>query len=211
MQEVKLSLASKLAKIANEIGAVKKGGRNSQQGYAFIEYAEIAGRIRELLDKYQVIILPEVEDYSVDKITNRSGGAGFHYIIKMNFKIVNGENNEDCYERKWLAEGADYGDKGINKTETAATKYFLMRLFQISEKGDDVDSETPDIQTATKSEVSKQGTATDKQIEAIKKFYLKHYPEPKAREMAEQYRYKTMAEASAELKRLIEEKTNVGN
>ena len=50
----------------------------------------------------------------------------------------------------WLGESADYGDKGVNKAETSGTKYFLMRLFNISEKGEEeADSKTPEI-TETK-------------------------------------------------------------
>lgn len=142
-----LSLASKLAKIASELGAIKKDGKNAQQNYNFIEYAAVAGKLRDLLDKYQVIVLPEVNEYEKEPASN---GKGCHYLLKMTFTIVNGEKPEEQYVRHWLSESADYGDKGVNKAETAGTKYFLMRLFQISEKGDDPDNDSPEVNSEPK-------------------------------------------------------------
>lgn len=139
-----LSLATKLAIIGKKIGAVDKKGINQQQKYNFIEYSEVASRVRSLFDEYHVIIIPEVEDVSFDEVVNKYGGKGYHYILRMNFTIINGDDEEDRECMKWLGEATDYGDKGINKAETAGTKYFLMRLFNISEKGDeDPDNTTP--------------------------------------------------------------------
>lgn len=140
------TLSSKLSNIANEIKSVQKSGRNKEQGYAFIEYAEVAARVRELLSKYRVCIYPEVEDYERTEITSKNGKSGFHYILRMKFLIVNGDDQKDIQERHWLGEGADYGDKGINKAETSAAKYFMMRLFNVSEKGEgEADLESPEF------------------------------------------------------------------
>lgn len=140
----KMSLAAKLATIGKEIGAVDKSGRNTQQNYAYIEYGVVAGRIRELFDKYHIIIVPSVEHVQQDEITNKYGNKGYHYILTMTFLLINGDDNEDREVAAWVGEASDYGDKGINKAETAGTKYFLMRLFNVSEKGDeDADKTTP--------------------------------------------------------------------
>lgn len=140
------SLATRLAKIGKEIGVIKKDGKNKQQGYDFIKYAAVGGKIREVLAKYHVIICPEVEDYSMDEVENSKGNKGYHYVLKMKFLAINGDDHEDKIERHWLSEAADFGDKGINKAETAGTKYFLMRLFNITEIGEkEADETTPDM------------------------------------------------------------------
>ncbi len=159
-----LSLASKLATIGKEIGAIDKSGRNTQQNYTYIEYGVVAGRIRELFDKYHIIIIPNVNDIQQDEITNKYGGKGYHYILSMTFTLINGENPEDQEIASWAGEASDYGDKGINKAETAGTKYFLMRLFNISEKSDDNDANTPYEMTETRkaSKFSDQEIATAK-------------------------------------------------
>ena len=145
-----MTLAAKLARIGYEIGVVKKSGTNMQQKYNYIEYGVVAGRIRELFDKYGVIIVPEVVDYKTDEITNKYDNKGYHYVLKMRFTLINGDDRNDFVMSNWLGESADYGDKGVNKAETAGTKYFLMRLFNVSEKGEEeADKVTPEI-TATR-------------------------------------------------------------
>lgn len=144
------SLATKLAAIGKEIGAVSKSGKNMQQKYDYIEYSVVAGRIRELLDKYHVIIIPNVEQIQQDEVENKYGSKGYHYVLQMSFELINGDDSTDKELATWAGEAIDYGDKGINKAETAGTKYFLMRLFNISEKGDDNDANTPDAISSSK-------------------------------------------------------------
>ena len=159
-QETKksMTLASKLAAIGKEIGAVDKSGKNTQQNYNYIEYGVVAGRIRELFDKYHIVIVPSVENVNQDEVTNKFGGKGYHYLLEMSFTIVNGDDTEDKMISKWIGEATDYGDKGINKAETAGTKYFLMRLFNVSEKGEaEADSESPAPMTETRSKVASNG------------------------------------------------------
>lgn len=157
-QEIKKtqSLAEKLAAIGKEIGAVDKSGKNTQQKYNYIEYGVVAGKIRELFDKYHIIIIPNVESIQQDEITSKYDSKGYHFILKMKFKIINGDNQEEVEEATWVGEGSDYGDKGINKAETSGTKYFLMRLFNVSEKGDDNDAETTEMKATSRSRFSSQ-------------------------------------------------------
>lgn len=130
------TLAAKIAAISKDLGAIKKGGHNKEQHYDFIEYAAVSGKIRELLDKHGVAIIPTVESYERDDVTSRSGATGYHYTLKMRFTVINADDQEDKIEATWMGESTDWGDKGINKAETSGTKYFYMRLFNISEKSD---------------------------------------------------------------------------
>ena len=160
-----LSLASKLAQIGREIGRVNKTGRNAQQNYAFIEYAEVAGRIRDLLAEYNVIIVPKVESVESQTISNKYNSTGFHYMLSMRFDIINGDKPDETIASSWRGESTDFGDKGINKAETSACKYFLMRLFNISEKGEEeTDSKSPEI---TRVERQPKRVYTDEEIDNI--------------------------------------------
>ena len=137
----KPSLAAKIAAISKDLGAIKKGGHNKEQHYDFIEYAAVSGKIRELLDKHGVAIIPTVTDYERDDVTSARGSVGYHYTLKMHFTVINADDQNEKIESDWLGESTDWGDKGVNKAETSGTKYFYMRLFNISEKGD-TDNET---------------------------------------------------------------------
>jgi hypothetical protein len=50
-----LNLWQKLAAITGEVGTIAKYGKNKEQGYAFIEYAAVAGALRTLFAKYRVV------------------------------------------------------------------------------------------------------------------------------------------------------------
>lgn len=177
--EMTLTLAAKLAKIMGELAPISKSGRNQQQGYAFIEYADVAASIRRLLAKYSVMVLPQVTSYERTEIVSKNGMRGFHYVLNMNFLVVNGDDPKDCIERAWVAEGADYGDKGINKSVTAGEKYFLMRLFNVSEKGErDADGDSPELGEAkpiSKSSGTNQAfsRASQKQLDYLKNLLQK--------------------------------------
>lgn len=141
----KLSLATKLALIGKELGATAKAGKNAEQGYKFIEYAAVSGKMRDLLANHHIVVVPAVVDYEKDTVSTARGTTGFHYVVQMRFTAINGDDPDDRIEATWLGESTDYGDKGINKAETSGTKYFYMRLLNISEKSDeDADKTTPE-------------------------------------------------------------------
>lgn len=170
-ETTKKSLAGRLAAIGKEIGAVAKTGQNSgyRESYNFIEYGEVAGRIRELLDKHGVAIVPSVESYEKSTISSSKGSQGFHYILTMKFTAINADDQTDRIESMWVGESADYGDKGINKAITAGTKYFIMRLFNISEKGDDNDANSVEMSAVESYEPKDKGRVpTDAIISKIK-------------------------------------------
>lgn len=131
------TLAAKIAAVSKDLGAIAKTGHNKEQGFDFIEYATVSGKIRELFDKHGIAIIPQVKEILVtENVTSKSGKQGYHFILKMSFQIINADDPQETIERDWLGEATDYGDKGINKAETSGVKYFYMRTFNISEKGD---------------------------------------------------------------------------
>lgn len=139
------TLARKIADISAALGAIAKDGINKEQKYAFIEYAAVAGKLRTIQAEHGVAVFPHVEDYTMNEVRSKFGAIGYHYVLKMKFKVVNADDMNDFIEQSWLGEATDYGDKGINKAETSATKYFYMRLYNISEKGEaEADNNTPE-------------------------------------------------------------------
>lgn len=138
-----LNIYQKLAKISGEIGVVAKDGKNNEQKYAFIEYAAVAGKLRTLFAKYGVVIVPRIKSQERTEITSKYGAKGFHTLAKLEFQVVNADDPSDHFMVEWESEAADYGDKATNKAATAALKYYEMRQFNISEKGDDSDEVTP--------------------------------------------------------------------
>ena len=146
-KEPKLNLYQKLNKISVEIGTVGKTGKNLQQGYAFMEQAEIMMRARKLLDEYGVTIIPETLDrtlYERDVVrTNGKQGIDSHVQVKSKFTLVNSDEPKERIECLWDGgEAIDSGDKATNKAITASQKYFYIKLFNISDK-EDADTTRP--------------------------------------------------------------------
>lgn len=145
-----LNIYQKLAAITGEIGVVAKDGKNAEQKYAFIEYAAVAGKLRTLFAKYGVVIVPRIKSQERTEITSKYGAKGFHTLAKLEFQVVNADDPSDHFTVEWESEAADYGDKATNKAATAALKYYEMRQFNISEKGEDADNVTPELEKIEK-------------------------------------------------------------
>jgi len=161
-----LNLYQKLAKITGEIGVIAKDGNNQQQKYKYIEYETIAGKFRELFSKYGVVLIPSMVEQERSAITTSRGSSGVSTVCHFEFTVVNADKPDDRFVVKWQGEAADYGDKATNKAATAAVKYYLMRQFNISSKGDeDPDSQTPEVATKQQKPVM----ASVRQIVAVSK------------------------------------------
>ena len=168
-----LNIYQKLARITGEVGAIKKAGTNKEQGYGFIEYAAVAGELRGLFSKYGVIVVPRMQQgtkQSRSQVTSARGAMGNYVLIDMYFTVVNADKPDDKFTVGWTGEALDYGDKSTNKAATSALKYYLMRQFNISEKGDDNDEHTPDeiktiepVQHAAPNAAGSYRHATEKQ------------------------------------------------
>jgi len=147
LRHSELNIYQKIAAITGAIGVVEKGGQNTEQKYAFIEYAAVAGKLRVLFAEYGVVIVPRMakfDTWNTEEITTKYGSKGINVRVPFEFEIVNADRPEDSFKVEWVGEAADYGDKATNKAATAALKYYLMRQFNISEKGDDPDQNTID-------------------------------------------------------------------
>lgn len=164
--EKPLNLYQKLAKITGEVGAIKKGGHNSEQKFDFIEYAAVAGELRGLFAKYNVLIVPYMQKASHQtrkEITSKYGAKGQHVVIDFTFVVYNADDPTEKFSVTWTGEAIDYGDKAITKAATSALKYYLMRQFNISEKGDDADAVSPDLGGVSKTAPAK-GTRAAKAV-----------------------------------------------
>lgn len=143
----KLNLYQKLLKITEAVGTIEKTGRNSKQNYSFIEQAQIVAELRPQLAKWGVMIMPETVSRSIERYdVTRSGGykgVDIHANVVSRFTVINADKPDERFVCDWDGgEAIDSGDKATNKATTASQKYFLMKLFNISDK-EDADGESP--------------------------------------------------------------------
>lgn len=141
------NLYKKLLLITEEIGKIDKTGSNSAQGYRFIEQAQVVAEVRVQLAKHGVVIIPETVSRTIDRYVVTKPGykqgdppkeqASYHVNVVSRYTIINADNPEERITCEWDAgEALDTSDKATNKAVTASDKYFLMKLFKISDRDD---------------------------------------------------------------------------
>jgi hypothetical protein len=158
-----LNLYQKLARITGELGAIKKGGTNREQGYAFIEAAAISGELRPLIARYNIVIVPYMATAAKQhrqQFKTAKGTIGTTALIPFTFVVINADKPDEKFSVSWTGEATDYADKVTNKAATAAIKSYLKAQFHISEQGDDPDADSPKIDSDQKPEVTIVNTST---------------------------------------------------
>ena len=156
-----LNLYQKLLKITEEVGKIEKTGKNSMQGYSFIEQAQVVAELRPQLAKWGVFIIPETVSRSIERFENKKGTITVHANVVSRYTVVNADKPDERFVSEWDGgEALDTSDKATNKATTASHKYYLMKLFNISDK-DDADAET--IETVAPVQTVKR-RASQKQI-----------------------------------------------
>lgn len=147
--EKDLPLAIKIAKAANDMGAIAKDGKNKNQDFQFISESAIKAAVRKVSAKYGFTIFPkQIKNITrYERITSR-GGTLYFYDVMQEFVVTDGKEE---MIGDMMGTGSDTGDKAFNKAVTVALKNFEKQLFNVSDKSEnDPDSETPPETTGTR-------------------------------------------------------------
>lgn len=134
------SLAKKLAKVLTQINRVPKNGHNSFHNYKFVTESDLSDAVRAHLGEVGVFIFTDVAEITREEAPPTSkGGKQWLTRVKLTHTFMDGETGETHTVTSY-GEGIDGADKGIYKSITGATKYFLYKNFLIS-TGDDPERE----------------------------------------------------------------------
>jgi hypothetical protein len=144
------NLFQRLAAVQAELEAVPKTGRNTAFNYAYIEQGMVMAVLRPKMAAHGVILVPRIVGSEQSVANTQRGGQLFTERVRMEFTLVNADDPADTLTVSWLAEGQDSTDKAINKALVAGQKYFLMKLFLISD-ADDPDAGGEEVNGTTKS------------------------------------------------------------
>lgn len=151
-----LNLYQKLAAISGGLGAIEKDGNydGGQRGgsYKFISHSQLMGHLRNELARHNVVIVAEVRESRTElreKHTEYNGQSRVsverRVVVTMQFTVTDGDSPESSFTARWFGEGIDNGDKATQKAATSGEKYFLMKLFKVSDK-DDPDAEREEVE-----------------------------------------------------------------
>lgn len=150
------ALFAKMARVMSKISRLKKTGKHPTQGYPFATDADVSDLVRELLAEEGIAFLPGLPTVEQRQIGATKSGAPITRSIASFVFTFGCSETGAIYSLPWYAEADDTSDKGINKTATAAVKYFLLKTFLIS-TGDTPDPDAmPDIQHVKQATQSKR-------------------------------------------------------
>ena len=150
------SVATKIAMITGELGAILKDGHNDS--YDFISYEQFYAVLRPLIAKHKLVCLPNITQWDevIQKIkakvwnkTTKNYEDGEKEIIRTRLcgtiKMICGDTGE-MIEISAVGADQDYGGKSMAQAITEFDKRALMKIFKVSSKGDvDPDSRTVSI------------------------------------------------------------------
>lgn len=147
--EKDLPLAIKIAKAANDMGAISKDGKNKSQDFQFISESAIKAAVRKVSAKYGFTIFPkQIKNITRYERATSRGGTLYFYDVLQEFVVTDGKEE---MIGDMMGTGSDTGDKAFNKAVTVALKNFEKQLFNVSDKSEnDPDSETPPETTGTR-------------------------------------------------------------
>jgi hypothetical protein len=126
-----------------ELGEVERTGVNRFHGYAFVQAEVLFATVRPVLNKHGLIILQDVEGTPwIDDKGNT------HIMFLFWVHHISGDSLEQPI--RVFASGCDrdqngnWQDKGAYKANTAAWKYFFLRLFTMDSGEHEPENDTAD-------------------------------------------------------------------
>ncbi len=132
------NIYQRILAITQELGAIEKTGQADPRmgGYEFIEHAQIMGRLRTLLVKHGVTIIPSMRVAGREAVPREGGKVAHRVTGDLTLTVINADRPDDRFTIEWPGEALDNQDKATQKAGTSAEKYALMKLFKISDRED---------------------------------------------------------------------------
>ena len=135
-----MSVYSKVALIIRELGSITKDGENRFQGYNYVSAEAFLAHVRQPMAKHGLVCLPSLSSVEIiDGI----------YIVKFEFSLIDIDEPDNVVIQQWVhtipveakgSKGNYTDDKAIGKAVTYAHRYFLMKLFLVTDQADELDA-----------------------------------------------------------------------
>lgn len=153
----KAKLFAKIAKVMAAVRTLPKDGKNKFDNYDYITGDSAFERVGGAMATAGIVALPSILEVTTTESPSQAGKTILRTVIHGQITLADGETGE-TWTSDWYGEGADRGDKSINKAMTAMMKYYLLRLFMVG-SGDDADAESHDL---TETKKTTQATTTQR-------------------------------------------------
>lgn len=130
-----------LSKVMADVGAVKKGDRNSQSGYNFRGIDAVTSAVYPALVKHGVVVVPKVTDYQYGTVVvGHKRTEMSHVRLTVQFTWIGPEG--DSIEGIAAGEAFDSGDKATAKAHSVAFRTALLQTLCLPTDDPDPDTHT---------------------------------------------------------------------
>jgi len=165
-----------LSAVMEEVRAVGKGDRNSQQGYQFRGVDSVVNAVGPVLRKHGVVVIPTGVEAHYRDVQTSTGKPSRECTVTARYRFYGPEG--DFIDAEVPGESMDFGDKGAPKAMSVAYRILLLQALCIPTGDADPDStsyerggEEPavieDPATSLRSRIAQLGVAKKKTIQQI--------------------------------------------
>ena len=129
--DLRAALAKKVLTVQSELGTLYKDGINQKQGYSFVSYELVNARLREVLPRLGLVIMPAITRVQERDIAGANGRMTTRTLIEGTLTLV------DCdtgFAMQLQIAGADNdtAGKSLGKAFTEMVKRAEMKLFHVT-------------------------------------------------------------------------------
>lgn len=128
----------------NDITAIEKGQKNTQQNFNYRGIDDIMNALKPLLVKHEVLTACNIAEQSHEIVTDAKGRQTIRALIKLEVKLYCSADGSNISVSA-IGEAMDYGDKAFNKAMSIAYKYAMLQTFCIPTEMVDPDSNSYEI------------------------------------------------------------------
>lgn len=153
-----------LAAVMGDVQAVRKGDRNSQQGYVFRGIDAVVNAVGPALRKHGVIVTPFKVDAHYRDVTTSTGKPSRECTVLATYRIYGPAG--DFIEAMAPGESMDFGDKGAPKAMSVAMRILLLQALCIPT--DDPDPDSQSYERAARDDAPARDEGTQEPSEADK-------------------------------------------
>jgi hypothetical protein len=135
----KPTIVEALAAVMEDVRAVGKGERNTQQNYNFRGIDAVVNAAGPALRKHGVVVVPLVEDINYRDVQTSTGKASRECTVKVRYRFHGPAGDHiDCVTP---GESMDFGDKGAPKAMSVAFRIALLQALCLPTTDTDPDAQ----------------------------------------------------------------------
>jgi hypothetical protein len=153
------TLAARIAKASQQVGALATDKHNKQGEYDYISADKILDRAGGALADNGLALIPSITGLEAGTGQTRGGSTFYTATVKFEMHLTDG-TSEAYYP--WAGMGVDYtaADKAMYKAITSGHKYFIMKLLNVGVGNEDGEHEEAPPEEKAKATVKATGKAT---------------------------------------------------